>query len=240
LTAPVDVPVVVAANRPEAAGPKRVSLPSRLPPPARSAPLPWSTWAAVSSIAWLPPVSNPWATRALPAHRANMAAKMAQPCLRSLTSFPNVKVSANGISRIRNICSRFVNPLGFDSGCAELALRVPPPLVPSSLMASWAANGPPGITCGTPSSVVATVKPWRFWMAPWLTSTRAARTLSGSSTRVVARVRSTQKLPIVALRRRTRPRTSAIATAMPTAADTKFCTASPSTCVRWLTVDSPA
>ena len=32
LTAPVDVPVVEAANSPEAAGPKRASLPSMFPP----------------------------------------------------------------------------------------------------------------------------------------------------------------------------------------------------------------
>ena len=31
-TAPVDVPVVAAANKPLAAGPKRISLPSMLPP----------------------------------------------------------------------------------------------------------------------------------------------------------------------------------------------------------------
>ncbi len=44
--------------------------------------------------------------------------------------------------------------------------------------------------------------------------------------RSVPRVRSTQKLPIVPERRYENPRTSAIATAMPTAADTKFCTTS--------------
>ncbi len=43
----------------------------------------------------------------------------------------------------------------------------------------------------------------------------------------MVRVRSTQKLPIVALRLLTNPRMSATATAMPTAADAKFCTARP-------------
>ena len=38
---------------------------------------------------------------------------------------------------------------------------------------------------------------------------------------------------------RAKPRTSAIATAMPTAADTKFCTARPAICTRWPMVDSP-
>ena len=36
-----------------------------------------------------------------------------------------------------------------------------------------------------------------------------------------------------------KPRISATATAMPPAADTKFCTVSPSICVRWLIVVSP-
>ncbi len=53
------------------------------------------------------------------------------------------------------------------------------------------------------------------------------------------RVRSTQKFPIVSDPRRTRPRTSAIATEMPTAAETKFWTVSPAIWVRWLMVDSP-
>jgi hypothetical protein len=107
-------------------------------------------------------------------------------------------------------------------------------------MASWLAAGPPGMSCTAPSSVRATVNPSRFWMTPWLTRTSAPMTEIGSRMRVTDRVRSTQKLPMVAERRRTRPRTKATATAMPTAADTKFCTASPAICVRWLIVISPA
>ena len=38
-------------------------------------------------------------------------------------------------------------PLGLLNGCAELALKNPPPFVPSSLIASCEANGPPGIAC---------------------------------------------------------------------------------------------
>ncbi len=59
LTDPVDVPVVDAANRPDAAGPKRVSLPSMFPP----------DWLAVTAASapravslGLPPVSNTMAT----------------------------------------------------------------------------------------------------------------------------------------------------------------------------------
>ena len=41
------------------------------------------------------------------------------------------------------------------------------------------------------------------------------------------RVRSTQKLPSWSVLVREKPRTSATATAMPTAAETKFCTVNP-------------
>ena len=52
------------------------------------------------------------------------------------------------------------------------------------------------------------------------------------------RVRSTQKLPTVWARRRARPRMSAAMTAMPAAADTKFCTVRPTIWVKSLSVDS--
>ena len=57
--------------------------------------------------------------------------------------------------------------------------------------------------------------------------------------RTIARTRSTQKLPSRSVRERAKPRISATATAMPTAAETKFCTASPAICVRWPIVASP-
>ena len=46
-------------------------------------------------------------------------------------------------------------------------------------------------------------------------------------------------MPIRSVLERVNPRISATATAMPTAADTKFCTARPAIWVRWLIVDSP-
>ena len=49
---------------------------------------------------------------------------------------------------------------------------------------------------------------------------------------MVARVRSTQKLPSLSVRDRVNPRIIAIATTRPTAADMKFCTASPDIWVR--------
>ena len=54
-------------------------------------------------------------------------------------------------------------------------------------------------------------------------------------------MRSCQKLPSVgvALRRATMPRMSAMTTAMPTAAETKFCTARPAIWLKYDSVVSP-
>ncbi len=106
-------------------------------------------------------------------------------------------------------------------------MKKPPPFVPSILIASCEATGPPGIDCVPPATVVTSTKPLKFWITPPMTRTIAATTEIGSRIRSVPRTRSTQKLPIVPLRRYAKPRTSAIAMAIPTAAETKFCTASP-------------
>ena len=63
---------------------------------------------------------------------------------------------------------------------------------------------------------------------------------SGSSTYSVPRTRSTQKLPSRPAERRAMPRTSATATAMPTAADMKLWNASCVICEKYDIVDSPA
>ena len=42
--------------------------------------------------------------------------------------------------------------VGFSNGWALLALKKPPPLVPSILMASCEATGPSAMTCFAPSS----------------------------------------------------------------------------------------
>ena len=113
-------------------------------------------------------------------------------------------------------------------------------------MATWLATGPPGIACAPTSlatagsSGVAAVSPVRFWTTPPSDSSTATANDSGSSTRSIVRVRSTQKLPSVRRPLRTMPRMIATATTMPAAAETKFCTVSAIIWVRWLMVDSPA
>jgi hypothetical protein len=44
---------------------------------------------------------------------------------------PKVRVRHTGITSIRKISKRFETAFGFSNGCAELALKMPPPLVPS-------------------------------------------------------------------------------------------------------------
>jgi len=108
-------------------------------------------------------------------------------------------------------------------------------------MAVWLATGPPGSTCSVtvPSSGFTVVLPCRFWMVPCDTMNSATTNENGSRMRNTVRTRSTQKLPRVRWPRRTMPRTRATAMAMPTAADTKFCTVKPSSWVRWLMACSP-
>ena len=81
-----------------------------------------------------------------------------------------------------------------------------------------------------PARVAISVGGLRFWITPEITSTSAARKDSGSSSRSVSRVRSTQKFPSRSVCRRVRPRINAATTAIPTAADRKFCTVSPMAC----------
>ena len=87
ITAPVEVPVVVAAKRPLAAGPNRTSFPSMFPPACWSV-TSWVTFTPRSSTAWLPPTSNPVATATEPAQSTNMAPNTTQPCFWSFTIRP--------------------------------------------------------------------------------------------------------------------------------------------------------
>ena len=106
-------------------------------------------------------------------------------------------------------------------------------------MTSWLATGPPGTTWEPPVNVVTSVPADRFCTMPAATNTIVPSTAIGSSTRTTSRVRSTQKFPSWSVRLRASPRISATATAMPTAADRKFCTARPAIWVRCVIVDSP-
>ena len=106
-------------------------------------------------------------------------------------------------------------------------------------MDSCDATGPPGIACVPPVTVWTVWNPWRFWTTPCDTKISANTNAIGNRIRTVDRTMSDQKLPTVSDSARVKPRTRATATAMPTAAETKFWTARPLICTRWPMVDSP-
>ena len=80
---------------------------------------------------------------------------------------PYVYVSEAGMASIASISRKFVSPFGFSNGNAELTLKNPPPLVPSTLMISCEATGP-----AAPSDCT----------TPWEASTSAPTNEIGSST----------------------------------------------------------
>ena len=133
LTAPHDAAVVTAANNPESAMPKRASLPSMLPSEG-------STPRCVSS--GLPCCSKWMAAPASTTNSRVIAVSTAQPWRWSPTMRPKAKHSAAGIRKIDSISMKLDKGVGFSNGCAELALKNPPPLVPSILIASCEATGP--------------------------------------------------------------------------------------------------
>ncbi len=77
LTDPLEVPVVVAAHRPQLAGPKRMSLPSRLPP-LWVIDCDWSAPSAVSS--GLPPCSAKVPSTAIASQMTTITASSTRAC----------------------------------------------------------------------------------------------------------------------------------------------------------------
>ena len=68
---------------------------------------------------------------------------------------PYMNTSAAGMISTSSISKKLVNAVGFSNGCAELTLKKPPPLVPSSLITSCEATGPIAIDCVRPVTVCA-------------------------------------------------------------------------------------
>ena len=94
--------------------------------------------------------------------------------------WPKATASENGSSRKDQFSSRLLSADGFSNGCAELALKKPPPLVPSSLIASWKATGPREMVCLAPSSVVASTDGASVCGTPIASSSAATTRDSGS------------------------------------------------------------
>ena len=108
-----------------------------------------------------------------------IAARIAHPCRIWPTIRPKAKTVETGMSKIAQISRKLVQALGFSNGCAALALKKPPPLVPSSLMISWLATGPIEMVCFAPSMVVASTAPASVCGMPRATNTSAPTTEIG-------------------------------------------------------------
>ena len=93
-------------------------------------------------------------------------------------------------------------------------------------MNSWLAIGPRARVWAVPSSVVTAAGPSRVCGTPCHTRKIAPTRQIGRRMYITPRARSTQKLPSVWEVRRVRPRTRAMATARPVAAEVKLRTAS--------------
>ena len=167
--------------------PKRLSLPSMLPP----------AWPPVISILTAPPSASCGVpacslTAMVPVKttsRISIAAKMALPCLVFLTPMPKVKQQAAGISSRLVISMMLVKALGFSYGWAEFTPKKPPPLVPDCLMATWGAAGPWGRNCSVTTRAPSTTSPSTLTVSPsiWAPSTTLqppsalGRTATGST-----------------------------------------------------------
>ena len=133
-----------------------------------------------------------------------------------------------------------MNPVGFSKVVAELALRNPPPLFPSCLIASMEPIGPRAIDWTTPlmASWMLTV-PASVCTAPWPTMTRPKTKAMGKKMYRRPRVMSTQKLPTVGELRREKPRTSTMAAQMPMTGLTNCSKVRAPICEKYDIVDSP-
>ena len=73
-----------------------------------------------------------------------------------------------------------MSAVGFSKGCAELALKKPPPSPLRSLIASCDATGPRAMICVAPSKVVALTEPVRVCGTPCEARNKAPITQIGN------------------------------------------------------------
>ena len=86
------------------------------------------------------------------------------------------------MARMASISTKFESQVGFSNGIAEFTLKNPPPLVPSSLIASWEATGPRASVCEPPVSVGTSSEPPSVCSTPWEARTRPTTADIGTST----------------------------------------------------------
>ena len=140
LTEPFDAPSSPSRRAPMPAMPKRTSLPSMLPP-ACSALAAWSTGSDAS--AGLPACScetqSQRSGRKIDEHRGEHGPALARVLDHLAERVAERRRDQRGS---RSISTKFESGVGFSNGCAEFALKKPPPFVPSCLIAICDAAGP--------------------------------------------------------------------------------------------------
>ena len=167
-----------------------------------------------------------------------IAAKIAQPWLLVADHAAEQCWSAPRRSRRSStIWTKFVTArVGFSKGCAALALKKPPPLVPSILIATWLATGPSAIVCFAPSSVRGVdIGAERLRDAlPDVGTARQTGCRAAAARRACnARDIDPERCRSVRADARENPRMIAMAIAMPVAAERKFWWVRPSIWVRY-------
>ena len=113
-----------------------------------------------------------------------------QACRRLPIISPKHTTMAAGSRAISTVSTRLVSGVGFSNGCAELALKKPPPLVPRCLMVSSAATGPVAMVWPPPCIGCAVMLAASVCGEPCQIMNTAISSETGSSTRVVKRIRS--------------------------------------------------
>ncbi len=182
LTAPVEVPVVGAGEERRAGGAEARSLPSMRRRPRRlgrrfrrrPSRAPFTANSAIAEQRAHAGQHRPARWRLSPTMRAERAG------------------NENGIARMRQISNRLVSAVGFSNGCAELALKNPPPLVPSSLDGLLRGDRPPGSAAVPPVSVVTSCEAVEVLDDAAGHERRARRAPRGSRMRSGRAVRSTR------------------------------------------------
>ena len=88
------------------------------------------------------------------AHRDSSPKEALNQYLEKNYTVAAIQEELSNTQNIYHIIQYNENAVGFSNGCAELAPKKPPPLVPSTFIASCDATGPIGRVCFTPSNVV--------------------------------------------------------------------------------------
>ena len=236
LTAPQLASVVMVANSVESAMPKRTSLPSMLPPDCRSTGMLVDSREQRIALGFRP-VRRGHAGQ----KQSAMRAQTAQPWRCEPVMRPSVYVRPAGIAKIGNHLQKIAERRGILKRMGAVGVEEPAAVGAEHLDGFLRCDRPlrdhlvgdrfhhgfavrRHVVCiGLAGSTSLTVSyGLKFCTTPCETKSSAIDNADRQQHPENARVRSTQKLPMVSFSRREMPRMKAIASAMPTAAEAKL------------------